>query len=78
MLNNKEFWKAALIRALKTLCQTLVSTLPAGITITPVMLQTMDASMIWIVLAWLGTGLLSGLTSILTNIFTGLPEVESK
>lgn len=76
MLKNKQFWRAALIRALKTLCQTLAGTLPAGFAITPVMLRNLDVSMLYVVLAWLGTGLLSAFISILTSIMTGLPEVE--
>lgn len=76
MLNNKNFWKAAFVRALKTVCQTLLGMLPVEFTITPVMLQNANWSMLWVVLAWLGTGLLSGLISILTSIIAGLPEVD--
>lgn len=76
MVDNKKFWKAALIRAFKTVCQTLAGAIPVGFVITPAMLHDADWSMFWIILAWLVTGLLSGLASILTNIFTGLPEVD--
>lgn len=75
MMNSKEFWKAALIRALRSVCQNLVGTLPVGFVITPVMLQNTDWSIIWVILAWLGTALLVGLNSLLTSIATGLPEV---
>lgn len=74
---NKKWLKAALIRALKTVCQTLASTLPAGYVVTPVMIQELDISLVYIVLAWLGTGLLSGLISMLTSC-AGLPEVEDE
>lgn len=76
MLKSKDFWKAAFIRAFKTICQTLLSTIPVGFTITPIMLQNADWTILWTVAAWFGTGLLSGLISLLTNIVTGLPEVN--
>ena len=71
---NKQFWKAALIRALRTVCQSLASMLPAGFIITPVMVQNADWTIVYVVIAWLGTGLLAGLGSILTSVYTGLPE----
>lgn len=74
---SKKWLKAALVRALKTVCQTLASTLPAGYVVTPVMIQELDISMIYIVLAWLGTGLLSGVVSMLTSL-SGLPEVQDE
>lgn len=61
---SKEFWKATGIRALRTMAQTAVAMLPAAATITDV-----D----WMVVA--GTAALAGVTSILTSIATGLPEV---
>ena len=73
---NKEFWKAAGIRALRTTCQSLAATLPVGFVITPVMVQNADWTALYAVVAWLGTGLLSGVASLLTSIASGLPEVE--
>lgn len=73
---SKKWWKAAGIRALKTVCQELVTTLPAGIIVTPVMIQTMDISYIYVVLAWLATGVLGGIASLLTSL-AGLPEVDA-
>lgn len=73
---SKKWWKAAGIRAFKTICQTLSSTLPVGFVITPVMVQNANWTMIYVVLAWLGTGCLSGIASLLTSIATGIPEVE--
>lgn len=70
------FWKLALIRAARTVCQTLASMLPVGAVITPSLLQSMDWSFLFVILAWIGTGLLSGVASMLTSIATGLPEVE--
>lgn len=75
---NKEFWKAALIRAFRTVCQTLGSTLPVGIVITPVMVQHADWTILYAVIAWLGTGLLNGVASLLTSIATGLPEAKNE
>ena len=74
---SKKWWKAAGIRALKTICQTLASTLPVGFVVTPVMIQQMDWSAVYVVLAWLGTGVLSGIASMLTSL-AGLPEVENE
>lgn len=73
---NKQFWRAALIRAARTTAQCLLSNIPAGLVVTPVMIETLDISMMYIVAAWILTGLLGGLTSLLTSIATGLPEVE--
>ena len=62
---NKEFWKATLIRAIRTVCQTavaLIGTNTVGIT----------------EVQWLGVlsgAALAGIVSVLTSIATGLPEV---
>lgn len=74
-VSNKKWWKAALIRAVKTVAQTLAGTLPVGFVITPVMIQNANWSYLYIFLAWLGTGLVAGVASILTSL-AGLPEVE--
>jgi len=60
---NKTWWKAAGIRAIKTVCQTAVALIPAGVMITEVS---------WTVVA--GTAVLAGVCSLLTSI-AGLPEV---
>lgn len=72
---SKQWWKAAGIRALKTVAQELATTLPVGFVITPVMVQHADWTVIYIVLAWLCTGILGGVASLLTSL-AGLPEVE--
>lgn len=74
---SKKWLKAAGVRALKTVAQTLASTLPVGFVITPVMVQDADWSILYIVLAWLGTGLLAGVASILTSL-AGLPELKEE
>lgn len=60
---NKEFWKAALIRAVRTICQTAIATIG-----TTAMIQDVN----WLMV--LSTASLAGLISILTSIVTGLPE----
>ena len=62
---TKEWWKAAAIRAIKTIAQSAVSLIPASVMITEV-----D----WKVVV--GTALLAGVVSMLTSV-AGLPEVES-
>ncbi len=64
-LANKEFWVAALIRALRTLCQTAVATIG-----TAAMLNEVD----WIAVTSAST--LAAVLSILTSIATGLPETN--
>lgn len=61
---SKKWFKAAGIRALKTVAQTAVSLIPAAITITQV-----D----WLTVA--GTAALAGVVSLLTSL-AGLPEVN--
>ena len=73
---DKKFWKAAFIRALRTVAQNLAATLPAGIIISSDMIRKADWDILYIILGWLLTGLLSGVASLLTSIATGLPEAE--
>ena len=63
---NKEFWKSALIRAIKTIAQTLLSTITVGQALSDIN---------WI--AILSISVVAGICSILTSIVTGLPEVET-
>ena len=72
---TKDFWSAAFIRAGRTVCQNLVSTIPVGFAVTPVMLKEFDIGYVYVVGAWLATGLLAGVTSLLTSMAGGLPEV---
>lgn len=64
MLTNKNWWKAALIRAVRTVAQAAAAMIPAAVTITQVDWLTV-----------LGTAALAGVLSLLTSI-AGLPEVE--
>ena len=61
---TKSFWRAALIRAVRTLCQTAIASIG-----TTALLSEVD----WVMVA--STAALAGVLSILTSI-TGLPEVE--
>lgn len=64
-MNNKEFWMAALNRALRTFAQTAVATIG-----TAALLSQVDFK------AVLSASLLAALLSVLTSISTGLPEVR--
>lgn len=61
----KNFWKAALIRALRTLCQTAVATIGTAALLSEV--------------NWLAVGsasVLAAVLSLMTSVAAGLPEVE--
>lgn len=72
---TKEWWKFAIARAERTVAQTLLSMLPVSIVITPTMLQNVDINLLYVILAWLITGIIGGFTSILTSYVKGLPEL---
>lgn len=67
-MTKKEYWmkwaKAAAVRALKTVAQTALASIPVAVTISEV--QWMHV---------LGTAALAGVVSLLTSL-AGLPEVE--
>lgn len=64
---NKDFWKAALVRAVRTVAQSALAMIPAAATIQQVNWLTV-----------LSTAALAGVVSILTSIATGLPEAQIK
>jgi len=67
MKNNfKEWLKCALIRAIKTICQTAIASIGTS---------ALMSEVNWKIVA--STSLLAGILSILTSI-AGLPEVEEK
>ena len=61
---NKKWWKAAVIRAIKTVAQTAVATIGVSATMSEVN---------WIMVV--SASVLAGILSLLTSI-AGLPEVE--
>lgn len=64
---TKKFWKAAGTRAIKTMAQSAVGVIGSSVVISDVN---------WIVVV--SVSALAGVTSILTSIITGLPEVEKE
>lgn len=62
---NKEFIKATIIRAVRTVCQTAIATIGTAAVISDVH---------WGIVV--SASLLAGILSVLTSIVTGLPEVE--
>ena len=63
-LQSKNWWDAALTRAIKTVCQTAVGTIGAS-----TMIEAVDCKVV------LSASLLAGLVSLLTSL-GGLPEVD--
>ena len=63
-LNSKEWWRAAGIRALKTVAQTAISTIGVS---------TIMSDVNWMIV--LSASALAGVLSLLTSI-AGLPELE--
>ena len=66
MLGTKAWWKAAGIRAIKTVAQTAVATIGTAVVINEVN---------WVMVA--SASALAGIVSLLTSI-AGLPELEDK
>ena len=62
---NKDFWICALIRAIRTICQTAIAMIGTAVFLSDVN---------WVGVA--SASVLSGILSIMTSIATGLPEVS--
>jgi hypothetical protein len=63
---NKAFWKAAVVRAVRTLCQTAIATIG-----TTAVLEEVN----WIAVA--SASVLAAILSLLNSVATGLPEVNN-
>lgn len=66
MSKSSKWWRAAGIRAVKTVCQTAAAMIPAA-----AMIQQVD----WVTVV--GTAALAGVASLLTSV-AGLPEVDDE
>ena len=66
IIKNKDFWRATIIRAIKTICQTAIATIGTA---------TLIEEVNWLVVA--SASLLAGVLSVLTSIVAGLPEVDT-
>lgn len=66
-LKSKEFWSAALFRAMRTLIQTAAAGLAAGSAF-----KDIDWGLLGV------TSLLAAMASLLTSVTTGLPEVNDE
>lgn len=62
---DRKFWKAAFVRAIRTVAQTAVATIGSTVVIEEVR---------WLMV--LSAAALAGILSLLTSIATGLPETE--
>ena len=62
---TKAFWKAVIIRAVRTLCQTAIATIG-----TTAVLEEVN----WIAVA--SASVLAAILSLLNSVATGLPEVK--
>ena len=64
---DQKFWKAAGIRAIKTICQTAIASIG-----TAAVLSSVDWKLV------VSASVLAGILSVLTSISTGLPEVNEE
>ena len=75
---KKELIKAAWVRCYRTFFQVLYMNIPTGIVITPAMIEHFDNGLIYTILAWLATAVLTALGSFIQGVLGGLPEVKEK
>ena len=65
-ISNKDWWKAAGIRALKTVCQTAIATIGTAALVTEVN---------WVAVA--SASALAGILSLITSL-AGIPEIKEE
>lgn len=77
---DREFWKALFMRSVHAIWETAVSTAPATIVITPVMIEHFDwgtaKGVFFAVVAWALTAIFSGVLSAAKSMKVGMPEVN--
>ena len=59
----KEFWKAAALRAIRTICQTAIATIDTAAVLSDIN---------WVMVG--SASAVAGILSILTSVVTGIPE----
>lgn len=61
----KEFWKAAALRAIRTICQTAIATIGTAAVLSDIN---------WVMVG--SASAVAGILSILTSVVTGIPEAS--
>ena len=61
----KEFWKAAALRAIRTICQTAIATIGTAAVLSDIN---------WVMVG--SASAVAGILSILTSVVTGIPEAH--
>ena len=62
----KEFWKAAALRAIRTICQTAIATIGTAAVLSDIN---------WVMVG--SASAVAGILSILTSVVTGIPEAPT-
>lgn len=73
---NKTLLKAAWVRAYRSFFQGIVSQIPAGFAVTPIMIQHFKISYVYVIAAILCNAALYAFASFVTCMVGGLPEAQ--
>lgn len=73
---NKTLLKAAWVRAYRSFFQGIVSQIPAGFAVTPIMIQHFKISYVYVIIAILCNAALYAFASFVTCMVGGLPEAQ--